>query len=78
MDAESHWKSYSLQMGWPYLPPLSWAASETARDIAKNYTQEVIGYLSAHLLDNYILYPTVWIEVYVENFCTKSNITTCV
>ncbi len=43
----------SLQMGWVESPPYFCAASETARDIAMDYTNTKVGSLPTHKFTNY-------------------------
>ncbi len=38
----------SLQMGWVESPPFFGAASETARDVAQNYSKTKLGTLLPH------------------------------
>jgi hypothetical protein len=45
----------SLQMGWVESPPNFCAASETAREVASQYTEMAIGSLPAHKFTKYVM-----------------------
>jgi hypothetical protein len=45
----------SLQMGWVESPPFFCVASETARDVAKDYCETKMGTLPPHKFINYVL-----------------------
>jgi len=72
-------------MGWTKLLPFFCAATETARDVAKDLSKEPLGSLAPHALESLMLPPEKWpeetlvstctnyirlMEVYVDDFCT--------
>ena len=74
-----------LQMGWAESPPFFCAATEMAREIAEDTARKLMGSLSAHALEDFMLLPNKWLEqnlaktcteylkvmeVYVDDFCT--------
>ena len=50
----------ALQMGWNQSPGFLCAASETARDVAKDRCAKMEGSLPAHKLKKYLLPPGKW------------------
>ena len=77
-------------MGWCESPPLFCAETETARDVAEQYLQQLLECLKPHTLEDYMLPPYKWpydkleyqcfnflrlIELYVDDFCTMFKTT---
>ena len=61
----------ALQMGWCESPPFFCAATETARDVARDRAAETHLPLPPHPLETYLLPPHKWKEQQLSNTCNK-------